>query len=85
MNKKIIIAIVILLLVGVGLWYFVFSKKDSENKTANNQNTKTTVVTSIKDLISKGMAQKCAFSSKEGEGVVYIDGKKVREDFSVDV
>ncbi len=39
--------------------------------------------TSLKDLLTKGSAQTCTFTTEKSKGTVYIDGKKMRQDFEV--
>src|SRR3989344_3830565 len=83
MNKK-VLAVVVLLLIGLA-GYFGYTKfmagKTSDGSSETSNGTK-----SLKDLLSSGVAQKCAFSSSDesgsSEGVTYVSSGKVRGDFT---
>lgn len=71
-NKNLLIGVVLLLVLGVG-GYFFMNKKPAAIVTS--------VPTSLKDLLAANLPQKCTFP----EGTVYISGGKFRGDFSSDV
>lgn len=76
-NKNVLIGVVLLLVLGVG-GYFFLNKKTSVSTPAQTQ---TSGPTSLKDLLAANLPQKCTFP----EGTVYISGGKFRGDFSSDV
>lgn len=82
MNKK--LGLVILILVfGVGA-YFLLSK--SKTQTPVTDNSVSSGASSIKDLLSSGIPQKCTYSSTADsgttEGTSYVSAGKVRADFT---
>jgi hypothetical protein len=82
MNKKAIIALVLVLL--ALLFGYFFLNKNS--KVSNQSKTSTQVSSgskSIKDLLSGGVSQKCTFKSDSSEGTVYTGSSKMRGDFTV--
>lgn len=97
MNKKVLtaIAIIVLLLIGAGA-FLMFSKgKPSTSsmplntQSGNSQKSVQSGPKSLKDLLLAGVPQKCTFSDvSEGvsmEGTTYIAGGKMRGDFSTTV
>lgn len=80
MNKKLIIAVVVILLLLGG--YF-FMKKGGSSSTNNNSSvtSDSNKPSSLKDLISKGVAQTCTYSNENGKGTFYVSGGKTRGDF----
>jgi hypothetical protein len=86
MNRKILIAIGILLLLGGMGAYLFMSKGKSPAATPTQEqaaSSESSTPKSLKDLIGLGTAQECLFSADEGSGgVVYVAGGKVRGDFS---
>lgn len=79
MNKKLVIVVVILLLLG---GYFFM--KNGDGSTTNGSITSTSdskKPSSLKDLISKGIAQTCTYSNENGKGTFYMSGGKTRGDF----
>lgn len=87
MSKKILIVIVAALLLAVGAWYYVNSKK-----TAGTAPTQTTTATeqpstlaSLKDLVAKGVAQSCTYTTDKSQGTIYMNGGKVRADINATV
>lgn len=94
MNKNIVIAIAVVLLLGIG--GFVFLKKSPVTPSTDTKMTQTTDGSSntgaseksLKDLFASGASQQCTFNnpdSKESMGTVYVSGGKVRGDFTVAV
>jgi hypothetical protein len=86
MNKKILIAIGILLLLG-GMGAYLFMSKGKSQATTPTQEQaasgESSAQRSLKDLIGLGTAQECLFAmDEENSGVVYVAGGKVRGDFS---
>ena len=63
MNKKIIIAIVVIVLLGIAA-YFLF-----QNKNVAPENT---VVTSIKDALSKSASMECIYTDEGGTRIKII-------------
>lgn len=82
MNKKVLIVIaVVLLLLGIG-WYFMSPKKSSNTIGTQTANTnQPSSATNLKDLLSKGIAQSCTFSTDSSSGSVYVSSGKVRGSF----
>lgn len=80
MSKKALVVIVIILLLGVG--YF-FMKKDGSSSTTgtSSMTSNSNKPSSLKDLISKGIAQTCTYSNEDGKGTFYVSGGKTRGDF----
>jgi hypothetical protein len=90
MNKKILpIVGVLILIVGAYGAYRVYKHFARLSATPSVQTATGTeqpsAVSSLKDLISKGIAQSCTFSNEGMTGSVYMSGGKVREDFDVTV
>lgn len=83
MNKKVVIAVVVLIL-ALGL-FFVFKNKS----TIGTPSTQTSSAKSLKDLLSSGISQKCTFSDTSSEnvqeGVTYVSKGKMRGDFTTTV
>lgn len=83
MNKKVITAVVIVLVLLLG--GFLYMRKGSslvapQVQTANQ--TPVNPATTLRDLISKGIAQSCTFTANNTQGTVYVAGNKVRGDFN---
>lgn len=72
--KKILPVLVVLILLGVGGYFYMGSKRITpSNSTGGN------VFTSIKDALSKSMSLKCVYKDEKGaETVSYIKGGAVR-------
>lgn len=84
MNKKVLVVAVAVLLLLAGGWYYMSSKgTGSPLSSGTIGGSQESTATSLKDLIGKGIAQTCTFTSEESKGTVYVDGSKVREDFEV--
>lgn len=93
MDKKIaiVVGVLVLLLVVVGLIFFL--KKPSMTNTSpnsnqaaqTNDNQQTSGMTSLKDLMTKGISETCTYSNDKGNGTVYVNSGKVRGDFNVEV
>jgi len=84
MNKKVIAAVVILLVLIGG--YFGYTKLKGGSITTPGTTTESGGMKSLKDLLSLGVTQKCTFSQTGGsgtsEGTTYVSGGKVRGDFT---
>lgn len=78
MNKKVITVIVIILVLLLGGYFFMAKGKNGGSGTGPQTST---AASSLKDLISKGIAQSCTFSSEGNKGKVYVAGGKMRGDF----
>ena len=83
MGKKVLIIAVVLLLL-LGGWYFM-SKKNGSNEKMMMGTSQESTSSSLKDLISKGVAQNCTYSTESGTGSVYVSGEKIRGDFNVTI
>jgi hypothetical protein len=84
MNKKVLMIAVVILLLLAGGWYYMSSKKTvSPLSQGTGSGEQQSAVTNLRDLIGKGIAQTCTFTSNESKGTVYMNGGKVREDFEI--
>jgi len=86
MNKKVVAAVIVVLV--LLLAGFLYMRKGSPSvapqmPTANQ--TSENPATTLRGLISKGVAQSCTFSANNTQGTMYISGGKVRGDFSSNV
>lgn len=86
MNKKLIIAVVVVLVLGVG-GYFFWKSQSAKIPSGLQTGTETSSgLKSLKDLIAAGIAQKCTFSTTDesgsSEGTTYVAGGKMRGDFT---
>ncbi len=73
--KKILPIIVILILLGIGGYFYL----SSQGKTMKPTDNKGNVFTSIKDALSKYLSLKCVYKDEEGvETTSYIKGGAVR-------
>ncbi len=81
MKNKAVIAVVVILLLGVG-GYFYFNK----SRNVETAGGISSGVKSLKELLASGVPQKCTFASDDEsgktEGTSYIAGGKVRADFT---
>jgi len=98
MNKLIygIIAVVVVLVVGVGA-YLVVGRSETENPETVTPNLSNDMqrapdeaieeTTSLRDMISEGQNQLCTFSDSEtgGVGTVFIGDGNIRGDFQSDI
>lgn len=82
MNKKAIIAVIVLLLLGVGGFAFWKTQQDKVGGPTSGVSG----FKSLKDLLSSGVAQKCTYSTTDekgtSEGTTYVSGGKMRGDFT---
>jgi hypothetical protein len=87
MSKKILIVIGVVLLLILGGWFYMNSKKTAGTAStgSSTNTTQPSTASSLKDLISKGIAQSCTFSANRTSGSVYVSGKSVRGDFETTV
>jgi len=74
MNKKVLIAIAVLLVLGAGI--FVIKNKSTQN-SSGQVTEKSTSPKTLKEIFGLGLAQKCTY----GTGVVYVSDGKMRGDF----
>lgn len=88
MNKKVAVialvvgAVIVLGLVGV----LLFAKKSPQGSMEEvvektGSTNQTSAMSTLKDLIAKGVAQTCTFSNANSSGTVNVSGGKVRSDF----
>lgn len=85
MNKK-VWALAAILVVIAGVWYYMKNKNVVNTPTQNPAaSAQPSTVGSLRDLISKGIAQSCTFSADRTNGSVYVAGKSVRGDFETAV
>jgi hypothetical protein len=82
-DKKVLVIIVAVLLLLLGGWYFLSSKKSAPSPSTETASgpQQPSGVSSLKDLITKGVAQNCTFSNAGTNGSVYVSAGKVRTDF----
>ena len=80
--KKIIPVLVILLILGVGGYFYMKSKNippKTLTETGGNAAGSNSVFTSIKDALSKSMSLKCVYKDEQGvQTTTYIKGGAVR-------
>lgn len=82
MNKKTTVIAIVLILLLIGGYFIV---KGRSNSSVTPVATQEQSASSLKDLISKGLAQSCTFSSGGSSGTVYVSGGKVRTDYDTTV
>src|ERR1035437_9338850 len=88
MNKKVlaIVAILVVLVGGYGAYRVYKHFKRLAAPVVQTQTSGTSETpSSLKDLLSKGIAQSCTFSSDASSGTVYVSSGKVRGDFGTTV
>lgn len=92
MNKQLIVAAVILVLVGAGLYMFQMGKVatpgDAMKKSIDDaQKDLGTISGSLKDLAAKGVPMQCSFThtaeTGDSAGTVYVVGDNMRGDFVI--
>lgn len=81
MNKKIILIIVAVLLLGGGAFFFMKKGPAAPATPGSSSTQQAAGPSSLKDLISKGIAETCTFSNEGSAGTVSVSGGKVRGDF----
>lgn len=81
MNKKVLIVIGAVLLLLVGGYLYMNSRKG----TGTSNEEQPSAATSLKNLIAKGVAQNCTYSTEQTSGSVYVSGGAVRGDFETTV
>lgn len=87
MKKKVIVILVIVAL-AVLAYFFLVAKRPAVAPAINpsgNTEEESSSPTSLKDLLSKGIAQSCTFKSEGSTGTIYMSGGKVRGDFDATV
>lgn len=88
MNKKTLVTIGILVLIVVGAYgaYRVYKHFARLSATPSVQTATGTsqpsALTSLKDLITKGVAQSCTYTTDKSDGMIYMSGGKVRGDIN---
>ena len=80
MNKKVAISLALLIILLVGGYLIRKGKLAPPGSVVPQEEASSS--TSLKDLISKGLAQKCTYENENGKGTVYVSDGKVRGDFS---
>lgn len=85
MNKRTLIVIGVIIVLLLGGWFYMNSKKSpvGEGLTAGGGDKSPSVASNLKALIGKGVAQTCTYSDGKNSGTVYIEGGKVRSDFEI--
>jgi hypothetical protein len=83
MNKKVMIVAVVLILLLVGGYFIMKGRSKTLSTTGTSQEESSPA--SLKDLISKGIAQSCTYSNEGSTGKFYVSGAKVRGDFETTV
>ncbi len=91
MNNKAILAIIGVLVIAAGVYYFTSKNSgnevDSNSQSGQGMSTETNVEnSSIKELLANGKTQMCKFSVVEegaaANGTVYVSNGKMRGDFT---
>lgn len=88
MNKGVLVALVIAILValGGGAFYMMNKTKTAANVETSNQTSLDSSLEkkSLRDLMTLGNNQQCTFTDTESNssGIVYVSGGKVRGDFN---
>ena len=92
MNKKIIIsiAVIVLLLLAAGIYVMSGKKSATTDPQINKvQETEQSFPTSLKELLTAGIPQKCTFKDLidevNTEGTTYVASGKMRGDFSTTI
>ena len=87
MSKKALTTLVVLLVLVIGVYgayrvYKHFKRVSAPAAAVATQTSAptTNALSNLKDLISKGIAQSCTFSSDKSQGTVYMSGGKARAD-----
>lgn len=81
MNKKILIVVAVLLLIGVGYLLYMKVKSPAGQLSTLTGTSQGQKPGSLKDLLTLGTAQTCTFNNQGSAGKVYVSGGKVRGDF----
>ncbi len=81
-NGKIIAAVVVLVILGVGGYLFMNQNKTSQGTEGNSATTGNdgNVFTSIKDALSKSVSLKCEFEEEGRKTTAYIKNGAIRSD-----
>lgn len=91
MNKKILMTVGVLVVLVVGAYgaYRVYKHFKRLSTTPSVQTAtgteQSSAVSSLKDLISKGIAQSCTYTTDKSQGTIYMSGGKVRADINTTV
>jgi hypothetical protein len=91
MDKKLLMVVGALVILVVGAYgaYRVYKHFARLSATPSVQTATGTgqpsAMSSLKDLISKGIAQSCTYTSDKSQGTIYMSGGKVRADINTTV
>lgn len=85
MNKKVVTAGVVVVLLLIIAGFLVMKGRTNPAVTPTKTSEQNTSPTSLKDLISKGIAQSCTYSNESSTGQIYVSGGKVRGDFDTTI
>lgn len=82
MNKKVIVTVVLLLVLGIGGVFAATKFKGSSTTTTPTESTQTpATANSLKSLLALGTSQTCTFDNQGNTGTMFISSGKVRGDF----
>lgn len=74
-----------MILLGVGA-FFIFGRKSSAPATSSpTSGEQPSSMSTLRDLIAKGISQSCTYSTDRSYGTLYLSGGKIRGDFNVTV
>ena len=83
MNKNVLIAIAVVVLLALGGAYFLYGRPSSPLTSTSGTPTTSSAKKSLKDLIALGSSQQCKFQDAAGNsGTMYVSGGKSRGDFT---
>jgi len=94
MNKKALTTLVVILVLIVGVYgvyrvYNHFKRLSApagmQTATSSGSAQPATTLSSLKDLIAKGLSQTCSYSTDKSQGSIYMSGGKVRADIDTTV
>lgn len=78
--------IVVVLFLLAGGWYFMSSRKaNSPSAPGTTGGSQESSSKSLKDLLTKGVAQTCTYSNETTSGTIYVSGGKMRGDIDTTV
>jgi hypothetical protein len=84
-KKSILVIVAILIVVAAAYFFIVRRPVNPTSPLPSGKTEESTGPSSLKDLISKGIAQSCTFKNEMGSGKIYISGNKIRGDFETAV
>lgn len=90
MNKKILIIVGVIVVLGLGIYFAMGKKNTSDQATGNINNrladdTNMAPTQSLKDLILGSKALKCNYKDDTTESTFYVADKKMRSDASMTI